>query len=759
MSTAPTIYGESIVMRVLDKQSLRLDLEALGMRQADRREVDRLIALPHGMVLVTGPTGSGKTTTLYAALSKLYDPRKKIITIEDPVEYELEGVNQIPVNPKRGLSFASGLRSILRQDPDVVMVGEIRDSETAEIAVRAAMTGHLILSTLHTNDAASAVGRMLDMGVEAFLLASVLEAVIAQRLGRRLAPRYAYPHRPTPAEWARLTPQERSMFESVTGEPIDSHEADQGVFKGRIGFYEVLTVTRGDAHGHRRTAQRPAAPGNGRPVAHLHAPRRAAQGPGGPDHRRRGAAGHAGQPDRCARPGPGDDPAGRRAGTRSFRRRPTRRRRRDALMPSYRVRCAGRGEGPIIDAPTRAAAIREVVRRGLTPLSVEPLDALAAARSVDHAQALPGGDAPGGDAGSLQGLAGAVLGSGRFGGTQRAAVMRELATGLEAGLPLVQSLRLIARQRRSKAQRAVLERVIDEVEHGRSLAEALASAPQLANDLTVSMVRAGEASGRLGEVLGQLADLLERDVRLRRALVGATTYPALLVVLCLASIVLVSTVIAPRILEEAAGAIDRLPWPTLVVQGFADLVLGWWWLMLSLAVVAVAGLVAVRRSEEGRLGTDRLLLRLPLVGLLVRDVAVSRFTRTLGTLTGSGIGLLHALRITRSTLGNKALEKVIDEVASQVSGGRTLAAPMEQSGYFPPMLVQIVAMGERSGRLEELLGHAARAMEERTEATLRMVTTLLPPLLVVAMAGVVGFIVLAILLPMLELQDVASQAM
>jgi type II secretory pathway component PulF len=417
-------------------------------------------------------------------------------------------------------------------------------------------------------------------------------------------------------------------------------------------------------------------------------------------------------------------------------------------MPSFRVQCAGGGESPIIDAPSRAAAIREVSRRGLTPLVVEPMDAFAASTSVGASEA----------AATTAGR-GFSLSSGRFSGTQRAAVMRELATGLEAGLPLVQALRLIARQRSSKAQKAVMERVIDKVEHGRGLAEALEASPELASDLSVSMVRAGEASGKLGEVLGQLADLLERDVRLRRALVGATTYPALLVLLCVASVVLVSTVIAPRILEEASGAIEQLPWPTLVVQAFANVVLGWWWLILALVGLAIAGFVAVRRSDEGRLSTDRALLATPLIGLLARDVAVSRFTRTLGTLTGSGISLLQALRITRATLGNRALEDVIDDVVAQVSQGKTLAAPMEQCGYFPPMLVQIVAMGERSGRLEELLGHAARAMEERTEATLKMVTTLLPPLLVIAMAGVVGFIVLAILLPMLELQDVAGSAM
>lgn len=417
-------------------------------------------------------------------------------------------------------------------------------------------------------------------------------------------------------------------------------------------------------------------------------------------------------------------------------------------MPSFRVQCAGGGDAPIIDAPTRAAAIREVARRGLTPLVVEPMDAFTASTSIGASQAR---------AKSVAG--GFSLRGGRFSGTQRAAVMRELATGLEAGLPLVQALRLIAKQRPSKAQRAVLEQVIDGVEHGRGLGDALEAAPQLGSELSVSMVRAGEASGKLGEVLGQLADLLERDVRLKRALVGATTYPALLVFLCLASIVLVSTVIAPRILEEAAGAIDQLPWPTMVVQAFADLVLGWWWLILAILGLAIAGFAAVRRSDEGRLSTDRALLAVPLIGLLARDVAVSRFTRTLGTLTGSGISLLQALRITRATLGNRALEHVIDDVVSQVSQGKTLATPMEQSGYFPPMLVQIVAMGERSGRLEELLGHAARAMEERTEATLKLVTTLLPPLLVISMAGVVGFIVLAILLPMLELQDVAASGM
>ncbi len=244
VSTVPTIYGESVVMRILDKESVTLDLATLGMRDSDRALMQRLIDLPHGMVLVTGPTGSGKTTTLYAALTKLYDPSLKIITIEDPVEYELAGVNQIPVNPKRGLTFADGLRSILRQDPDVIMVGEIRDYETAEIAVRAALTGHLLFSTLHTNNAVAAVGRLLDMGIEPFLLSSVLEGVLAQRLGRRVC-RFCRTKRPIPEQMAhRLSKSEAGMFpDGQMWVGAGCEECNQVGLRGRVGFYEIVVTT------------------------------------------------------------------------------------------------------------------------------------------------------------------------------------------------------------------------------------------------------------------------------------------------------------------------------------------------------------------------------------------------------------------------------------------------------------------------------------------------------------------------------------
>jgi type IV pilus assembly protein PilB len=242
VSTVPTLYGESVVMRILDKSSLPLNLETLGMRESLRKQVDRLIAKPHGMVLVTGPTGSGKTTTLYAALSKLYDPRKKIITIEDPVEYELSGINQIPVNPKRGLTFATGLRHILRQDPDVIFVGEIRDSETADIAIRSALTGHLIFSTLHTNDAVSSIGRLIDMGAEPYLVASVLEAILAQRLGRRIC-KECRRQIPMPEDIEhRLSSSELPMFNGKVWQGAGCDECNGSGYYGRIGYFELLVI-------------------------------------------------------------------------------------------------------------------------------------------------------------------------------------------------------------------------------------------------------------------------------------------------------------------------------------------------------------------------------------------------------------------------------------------------------------------------------------------------------------------------------------
>jgi general secretion pathway protein E len=236
----PTIHGESIVMRLLDRSSVFLPFDRLGFSAPTARAFETLIRQPHGILLVTGPTGSGKTTTLYAALDKINRADLKIITIEDPVEYQLKGVNQIPVRPKIGLSFAAGLRHIVRQDPDVIMVGEIRDLETAEIAIQSALTGHLVFSTLHTNDAPGAVTRLQDMGCEPYLLSSVLTGVLAQRLVRRICQACRAPDHPDPAELLALGITDATGLELFRGKGCD--ECRGTGYRGRTGIYELFKI-------------------------------------------------------------------------------------------------------------------------------------------------------------------------------------------------------------------------------------------------------------------------------------------------------------------------------------------------------------------------------------------------------------------------------------------------------------------------------------------------------------------------------------
>ena len=241
VSTLPSGNGERVVLRLLDKQAGRLDLEQLGMASHDRDVIDELISRPHGIILVTGPTGSGKTTTLYAALTRLNNKSRNIMTVEDPIEYYLDGIGQTQVNSKVNLSFARGLRAILRQDPDVVMVGEIRDLETAEIAVQASLTGHLVFSTLHTNSAVGAVTRLRDMGVEPFLLSSSMIGVLAQRLVRVLCDDCKQPYSASESNCRRLgvaADNPPTIFR-----PQGCAQCNQLGYRGRTGIYELVAIT------------------------------------------------------------------------------------------------------------------------------------------------------------------------------------------------------------------------------------------------------------------------------------------------------------------------------------------------------------------------------------------------------------------------------------------------------------------------------------------------------------------------------------
>jgi type IV pilus assembly protein PilB len=242
VSTIPTNHGESVVMRVLDKSSLVLGLPELGFFSDDQETFERLIKLPDGILLVTGPTGSGKTSTLYACLNYINKPDRKIITVEEPIEYQMNGINQVQVNADIGMTFPAALRSILRQAPNIIMIGEIRDLETATIATNASLTGHLVFSTLHTNDAPSAIARLIDIGVQPFLVASSIRAIMAQRLVRRLCSHCRAPAELTETELRALRIEPGQLAESQVMQAVGCDQCRQTGFKGRMGIFEIFII-------------------------------------------------------------------------------------------------------------------------------------------------------------------------------------------------------------------------------------------------------------------------------------------------------------------------------------------------------------------------------------------------------------------------------------------------------------------------------------------------------------------------------------
>jgi len=403
----------------------------------------------------------------------------------------------------------------------------------------------------------------------------------------------------------------------------------------------------------------------------------------------------------------------------------------------------------VIAAPDRASAIRQLSSRGQRPLSLTPVVGDEAAAPV----------APSSGPASANSWSLSSLSFGRshlsLSRTDLANFIRELATALEAGLPLMQSLRTVRQQASGRAQQAILDRLIEKVEAGRPLHEAMADYGPPFDDMVIGMTRAADASGRMPEVLHQLADLLERSIELRRELIGATIYPMIVAGFIAVSIVVLVTFVLPTLMEPAlsSGTDFNMPWPTAVLMAFADFMRMWWWAVILAIGGAVFGVRWWLRNPANRLIFHRALLRLPLVGTLLRDVAVARFARTLGTLVSAGLQIIPALRIVRDTLGNMVLMQAIDQVTDRVSTGQSIAEPLERCGYFPPILIQIVNIGERSGRLESMLLHAATAFDRQVRSSIGVLTRALPPILLVVMACIAGFVLLAIFLPLLEFQS------
>jgi type II secretory pathway component PulF len=428
-------------------------------------------------------------------------------------------------------------------------------------------------------------------------------------------------------------------------------------------------------------------------------------------------------------------------------------------MPDFQYQsltATGEQRSGVLSAADRAEAVRLLVTRGETATSIEALEGKTNGRAEKSLRAVTRGPItkPKTDGSSLLGMRGKRPSLSR---ADLANFVRELATALEAGLPLMQALRTVRRQASGRAMPAILDHLIERVEAGDPLYAAAKDYGPPFSDMVVGMMRAADASGEMSGVLHQLADLLDRSVELRREVTGATFYPMIVAVLILASAIVLVTVLVPRLIEPlSANPNFVLPWPTRVVLGAANFIEGYW-LFIVLGLIA-AGVMWWTWSNvpANRLIIDRAKLRAPLFGRLMRDVAVARFTRTLGTLTTAGLPILEALRITRNTLGNKALMQAIDEVQDQVTGGKSLADPLERSGLFPPLLVQVVDLGERSGRLDSMLMHAATAFDRQVNNSITLFTKALPPLLLIVMASLGGFVLAAILLPLLELQSLVG---
>jgi type II secretory pathway component PulF len=410
-------------------------------------------------------------------------------------------------------------------------------------------------------------------------------------------------------------------------------------------------------------------------------------------------------------------------------------------MPSFRYQGIGAAGAGVIEAQDRSEAMRMLSMKGVLATSLEEMR--------EDGKGVRGGSS------NASPVRISVRGKPTITRSELATLIRNLATALEAGLPLLQSLRTVRRQAAGRALPVILDFIIERVEAGVTLHQAAKEYGPPFDDMTVGMFRAADASGRNAEVLHQLADLLDRSVELRRELVGATVYPMIVAGLVVASVIVLVTFVLPKLMKplmsQPGGG--ELPWPTMVLLNVADFTASWWWLMLLAIVGALLAWRTWIAVPTNRLQVDLFLLRIPILGTLLRDVAVARFTRTLGTLVSAGIPILQALRVVRDTLGNAAMMAAIDQVLERVTTGSSLADPLERSGLFPPLLVQIVNIGERSGRLEPMLLHAATAFDRQVNQSLKVFTKALPPVLLIVMGAVAGFVLSGILLPLLKMQQ------
>lgn len=345
---------------------------------------------------------------------------------------------------------------------------------------------------------------------------------------------------------------------------------------------------------------------------------------------------------------------------------------------------------------------------------------------------------------------------GRVGPRDLAVATRQLAVLTHAGVPLVEALTALVDQVEHERLKRVLGDVKQRVNEGSSLADALAAHPRVFSTLYVNMIRAGETSGALEIVLVRLADFTESQARLRSKIAGTMAYPIAMMVIGTLIMGVLFTVVIPKITQIFENTNATLPWYTALTIGISSFAARWWWAILLLLAAAAYGLVRWRGTPAGRAAWDRAVLRAPILGPIVRQIAIGRFARTLSTLLKSGVPLLTAMDIVKNILGNTRLAEVVDQARDAIREGESIAAPLKRSGEFPPLVHHMVAIGERSGALEEMLANVADAYEDQVETTIGALTSLLEPVMIVAMGGVVAFIVFSVLMPILQINNLVG---
>ena len=395
----------------------------------------------------------------------------------------------------------------------------------------------------------------------------------------------------------------------------------------------------------------------------------------------------------------------------------------------------------VIEAVDRKSAIAELASSGLFASDI--IEQITGRRTASEIS-------------SLIGLL--RFGSKRITGRDVLALTSQLSTALRAGLPVLNALEIIGAQQHKASMKELLETLAKAVSSGKSLSDAMTEHPKIFDNLYVSMVRVGETGGILEQTMTQLSDLLGRDEKIKTNMKNAAAYPIFVLVIGLISVVIMMTKILPNIIDTISGGVAVLPLPTRMLMAISDFLVSFGWLTAILIGAGIYGFIRWKNSTPGRLQWDSFKLKLPVLGSVLRTIAVGRFARTLGALTKSGITILHALSVVRDTLGNELLGGAIDQVASKVKMGQSLAEPLSESGRFPPLLVQIVSVGEQTGKLDELLLNAADTFDEESDVAINRFMSIFPTLLIILLAIVVGFIIVATLLPILSL-DLGSAGM